>query len=386
MVNAACGDQALFRSIVFRWYGRFRDGREDIEDDPRSGRPTGCRNDNNVEKISQLLLHNCHLSLRMLADEVNIGKDTVRKIVVEDTRKREICSRFVPHSLILEQKDRRIVACRDLIATADSDTDFFKKIVTGDETWCFAYDRTTKRQSAAWAGETSPRPKKKIRFLKSRVKTVLVIFFDWQGVVHKELVPGGEIINAVYYKGVMERLVSRIRRVGPDMCESGDWLICTTTPSPTTRQSSNSFWPNEKWLLDPPPYSPDLAPADYFLFQIVKSHCLSVRNLWLDFGDPDSRDKHIKHNCKGRLLQRHPEAVWTFKSVCTVTSYLCRKLNNKSVISFTQILFIMSVIKLSRRTVYVNHTSKIAHLEGMKAFGRVDLYFLRSLRSVSRWR
>jgi len=95
MVNAACGDQALSRSNVFRWYGRFRDGQEDIEDDPRSGRPTECRNDNNVEKIFQSLLQNRHLSLRMLADEVNIGKDTVRNTVVGDLRKRKICSRFV---------------------------------------------------------------------------------------------------------------------------------------------------------------------------------------------------------------------------------------------------------------------------------------------------
>ena len=95
-------------------------------------------NDDNVEKISQLLLQNRHLSLRMLADEVNIGKDTVRKIVVEDLRKRKICSRFVPQSLTLEQKDRRIAACRDLIAIADSDFDLFKKFVTGDEAWCFA--------------------------------------------------------------------------------------------------------------------------------------------------------------------------------------------------------------------------------------------------------
>jgi len=95
----------------------------------------------------------------MLADEVNIGKDTVRKIVVEDLRKRKICSRFVPHSLTPEQKDRRIAACRDLIATADSDPDFFKKIVTGDETCCFAYAPTTKRQSAACVSETSPRLK-----------------------------------------------------------------------------------------------------------------------------------------------------------------------------------------------------------------------------------
>jgi len=84
MVNATYGDQALSRSNVFRWYGQFRDGREDTEDDLRSGRPTKCRNDNNVEKISQLLLQNHHLSLRMLADKVNTGKNTVRKIVVED--------------------------------------------------------------------------------------------------------------------------------------------------------------------------------------------------------------------------------------------------------------------------------------------------------------
>jgi hypothetical protein len=97
MVNPAYGDQALFRSNVFRWYGR-----EDNEDDPRSGRPTECRNVNNVEKISQLLLQNRHLSLRMLAYEVNTGKGTVRKIVVEDLRKRKICSHFVPYTLTPE--------------------------------------------------------------------------------------------------------------------------------------------------------------------------------------------------------------------------------------------------------------------------------------------
>ena len=102
MVNAAYEDQALSRSNIFRWCGRFRGGLENNEDDPRSGRPTECRNDNNVEKISQLLLQIRHLSRRMLADEVNIGKDTVTRIVIEDLRKWKICTRFVPHSLTSE--------------------------------------------------------------------------------------------------------------------------------------------------------------------------------------------------------------------------------------------------------------------------------------------
>jgi hypothetical protein len=67
----------------------FSDGMDDFvmdsEGDPRSGRPTECRNDN-ADNISQLFLQNRHLSPRMLADELNMGKDTVRKVVFEDLR------------------------------------------------------------------------------------------------------------------------------------------------------------------------------------------------------------------------------------------------------------------------------------------------------------
>jgi len=96
MVNAAYGDQAQSLSNVFWWSGRFRDGRKDIEDDLRSGRPTEYRN---------------------------------------------------------------------------------------------------------------------------------VIFFDWQGVIHKEFVPEGVTINTVHYKGVIERLLNRIRLVRRGMFESGDWFL-----------------------------------------------------------------------------------------------------------------------------------------------------------------
>ena len=105
----------------------FSDGMDEktLKANPSCERPTECRNDNNVDKISQLLLQNSHISLRMLADEMNTGKDTVRKGIVEDLRKWKICWRFVPHPLTSDRKDQRIAAWRDLNATSDSDTDFF---------------------------------------------------------------------------------------------------------------------------------------------------------------------------------------------------------------------------------------------------------------------
>jgi len=49
------------------------------------------------------------------------------------------------------------------------------KVITDDKSWCFAYDPETKRQSSEWVGEHSARPKK-LRFQKSRAKTMLIEF------------------------------------------------------------------------------------------------------------------------------------------------------------------------------------------------------------------
>jgi len=82
----------------------------------------------------------------------------------------------------------------------------------GVETWYFAYDPETKRQSSEWNGKASPRPKK-LKFQRSRIKNMLIIFFDSQGVVHKEFAPEGKTLNAEFYKRVIDRLLKRIQRV-----------------------------------------------------------------------------------------------------------------------------------------------------------------------------
>ena len=40
LINKAYGSAAMSRAIVYRWSARFRDGREDMKDDARSGRPS----------------------------------------------------------------------------------------------------------------------------------------------------------------------------------------------------------------------------------------------------------------------------------------------------------------------------------------------------------
>jgi len=90
----------------------------------------------------------------------------VLQILKEDLGKRKLCARFFPHSLTPEQREDRVTSCQNIIAMADADN-FFNKIITGDETWCFTYDPETKRQSFEWVDETSPRPKK-LKFQRTR--------------------------------------------------------------------------------------------------------------------------------------------------------------------------------------------------------------------------
>jgi hypothetical protein len=114
---------------------------------------------------------------------------------------------------------------------ADADEIFFNKIITGDETRCFAHNSETKRQSSEWVDETSPRPKK-LKFQRSRIKTMLIFFFDSQAVVHKEFIPEGKTVNSEFYKGVMDRLLKRIQRVCPaEFCSRDFFLLHDNAPA-----------------------------------------------------------------------------------------------------------------------------------------------------------
>ena len=113
-----------------------------------------------TEKVRQMLVQDRRLTLKLIAEELGISKDTARTIVRDDLGKRKICSQFVPHKLTDEQKAKRMETSGDFISMFDQDPLLLENIVTGDEIWCYQFDPESKRQSMAWCSPTSPRPKK----------------------------------------------------------------------------------------------------------------------------------------------------------------------------------------------------------------------------------
>jgi hypothetical protein len=70
----------------------------------------------------------------------------------------------------------------------------------------------------------SPR-QKKARQVKSKVKSMLIIFFDIKGIFHKEFVLAGQTVNSTYCCDVLRRLRENMRRLRPELWRQKYWLL-----------------------------------------------------------------------------------------------------------------------------------------------------------------
>jgi len=85
-LTKANGDDPLSRTMVFKWHKAYKGGRENFEDDPRSGRPISSTNDQNVEMVRAVIAKDRRMSVRMIAGQT--VNDACHNIVLERLRKR----------------------------------------------------------------------------------------------------------------------------------------------------------------------------------------------------------------------------------------------------------------------------------------------------------
>ena len=96
-------------------------------------------------------------------------------------------------------------------------------------------------------------------------------FFYASGVVHHEYLPEGSTMNQTYYNEVLKRLRDAIRRKRPELRRSGDrFFHHDNAPAHSALRTREFLAKHSITVLPHPPYSPDLAPCDFFLFPMLK--------------------------------------------------------------------------------------------------------------------
>jgi len=111
MLVQVYGDNTMKKTAVYKWVERFSEGRGSVTDEESSGRPATNRTEGNIAKVSQIVRENRRLTLRSIAEQVNIDRETVRKILTENLDMRKVCAKMVPKELTEEQQQRRVFSC-----------------------------------------------------------------------------------------------------------------------------------------------------------------------------------------------------------------------------------------------------------------------------------
>ena len=104
-----------------------------MEDEPRAGRPSTSKTEDNVERVRSLVRSDRRLTLRMISSELNLNRFTVHQILRQDLDMRKVCAKMVPKNLPTEQKANRRNACLLLLDCLEREPEFFNRVITGDE-------------------------------------------------------------------------------------------------------------------------------------------------------------------------------------------------------------------------------------------------------------
>ena len=98
----ALGPDAPAYRTVAKWAERFREGREDVNDDLRSGRPLSELIDENIELVRQVITNDPHSTYDDIIAETFLSHGTIERIIHDHLKLRKVTSRWVPHQLTAE--------------------------------------------------------------------------------------------------------------------------------------------------------------------------------------------------------------------------------------------------------------------------------------------
>jgi histone-lysine N-methyltransferase SETMAR len=184
-----------------------------------------------------------------------------------------------------KQKNQRFDAAQQLLQR-QQEQPFLDWIVTCDEKWISYKNPVKKRQwlSPGQPAVQTPKP-------DWRQKRALFCVWWWRGgIIHWEIVPNGQTINAQYYCAQLDRVHQKIRSPALASHFRPRIIFQQDNARPhvanmTIQKINQLGWES----LIHPPYSPDCAPSDYHLFASL-AHSLSGKK----FANLTEVKKHLR--------------------------------------------------------------------------------------------
>lgn len=268
-LTSTFGGEAPSKTTVYHWFSEFNRGRSKLTDEVKEGRPKSVVVPQNIEAVRKLIMQDRHVTYREIEAILGICMTSIHRILHEHLSVKKICSRWIPHNLTQDQKDTRVEWCKKTLKKFNGgDSKSVYNIYTGDESWIYAYDPETKQQSTVWVFQNEPNPTKVAR-AKSTVKQMVACFFGINGHVATIPLENRKTVNSEWYTTIcLPEVFEEIRKNN----QRRRIILHHDNASCHTSQETTTFLDGQKIeLMGHPPYSPDLAPNDFYLFPNVKN-------------------------------------------------------------------------------------------------------------------
>jgi len=220
--------------------------------------------------VEQFVLEDRRVSIEDIAQHFTISEGSVFTILHDHLHMSKVSARWVPRNLSDEQKQTRVTICQSMITRHDADPKFLGRIITMDETWIPLYNPETKRQSSQWKHRDSP-PPKKFRVVASQEKVLYAVFWDMQGVILAHPIPKGSTITGAVYANILAKNLLPALQEKRSQLKRKHFIFHHDNAPPHTSHVVLDFFHDKHIELVPhAPYSPDLAPSDFWLFPNLK--------------------------------------------------------------------------------------------------------------------
>jgi hypothetical protein len=97
----------------------------------------------------------------------------------------------------------------------------------------------------------------------SKIKVMLVVFFDWKGTVYQEFVPCGQMVNKQLYQEVLAHLRYDVCMKRPELWENQSWMF-HHDDEPAHMLLLIFLAVHQTPTVPHPPYSPDILKGHHF--------------------------------------------------------------------------------------------------------------------------
>jgi histone-lysine N-methyltransferase SETMAR len=99
---------------------------------------------------------------------------------------------------------------------------------------------------------------------------MVLAFFDNEGLIYMNYVPKGQTVNANYIVDALSKFLAIFKKKRRNMAAQEWFFHWDNAPVHTAAVVKDWMAARDFRVIDHPPYSPDLAPADFFLFPTIK--------------------------------------------------------------------------------------------------------------------